>query len=543
MTPTETVYTNAEIFTADGTHGAEAFVVRGDRLAYVGDAQTARRLASSDATEVDLGGRFVMPGFTDAHSHLVMMGESLQKVDLIDAGDLAEVQRRMREAAEQTPHAARVLGRSWLPDAVPGGNPTRQMLDEVVADRPVYLDANDLHSVWVNTAALEELGITRDTPDPHGGLIARDESGEPSGMLYETAVTAIVWPKLVELSSDTERDAALAATFEHYLASGVTGAIEMACGEAELATLQRAVADDGSLPIRVTAHWLIHRSDTPEKELRQVQRAAELATSVCTPWLRVAGIKLILDGVIDTCTAAMKEPYANGENADPIWGREALFPVVAAADAADLQIAMHAIGDEASAIALDALEHAFRENGPRVRRHRMEHLETITVESIQRMASLGIVASMQPVHSDPAVQENWRAKLGDHRVDRGFPWPELSAAGAALAFGTDAPTAPYAPLPNMFIAATRRSALNPSLPANLPKYAMPIADALRHATADAAWSAGCERDLGRLSTGMLADFVVLDGNPLTAEADDLLTMGVHLTVVGGQTRYAVEPRD
>ncbi|MEX2510282.1 MAG: amidohydrolase [Homoserinimonas sp.] len=533
-----TLYTNAVVFTADAVPSAEALLVTDDRLAFVGDVETARRMAgeSGSVNVVDLGGDFVMPGFTDGHTHLVMTGEALQKVDLLDAGDLAGIQERLREASVASPEAPRVLGRSWLPNAVPG-EPTRQMLDEVDADRPIYLDANDIHSVWVNSAALRELGITRDTPDPVGGRIARDADGEPSGMLYETAVLTHVWPKLTALASDADRDAALDATFEHYLASGVTGAIEMALSEEALAALLRAEARHGSLPVRVAAHWLINRDASPEQIMEQVGRAIELSSSVSSPWLSVVGVKLILDGVIDSCTAAMKEPYADGSNAEPIWGLDELIPVVVAADAAGLQIAMHAIGDDASGIALDALEHAFRVNGARVRRHRMEHLETITVENVARLAALGVVASMQPVHADPAVQENWRAMLGDDRVDRGFPWPELVAAGAPLVFGTDAPTAPYPPLPNMFIAATRRSAFDQSLPANLPVYAMPIADALGHATRVAAWSCGRESDLGSLSTGKLADFIVLDTNPLTAAPEELLTARVKRTVVGGETRF------
>ena len=157
----------------------------------------------------------------------------------------------------------------------------------------------------------------------------------------------------------------------------------------------------------------------------------------------MAGIKLVLDGVIDACTAAMRHPYADGSNAGPIWPLERLRPVVAAADAAGLQVAMHAIGDLASDVALDALEHAHRVNGDRPRRHRIEHLEYAAPETARRMAALGVTASMQPVHADPAIWANWAAMLGDERADRGFAWTEFREAGALLAFSTDAPTAPH----------------------------------------------------------------------------------------------------
>jgi predicted amidohydrolase YtcJ len=281
----------------------------------------------------------------------------------------------------------------------------------------------------------------------------------------------------------------------------------------------------------------VERHESEADNLAQVAKAAWLAAELDGGWLQICGIKLMVDGVIDSCTAAMKEPYADGSTCEPIWDREALTPVVAAADAAGLQIALHAIGDEASDIALDALEEAYLRNGPRDRRHRIEHLETVTEANVKRLAALGVVASMQPVHADPAIQDNWRNVLGDHRIERAFPWTEFTAAGATLAFSTDAPTAPHQPLPNMYVASTRRSALDPTLEANLPDYAMELADALCHATRDAAFSCRAEEQQGRIAAGYLADFTVLDTNPLQADPSQLLTNHARLTVVGGTTAY------
>ena len=176
---------------------------------------------------------------------------------------------------------------------------------------------------------------------------------------------------------------------------------------------------------------------------------------------------------------------------------------------------MHAIGDEASEIGLTALEYAIAANGDIPRRHRMEHLESITRDNVERLARLGIIASMQPVHADPAIQENWQAMLGDYRVNRAYPWPEFTEAGAVLALGSDAPTAPHPPLPNMFIATTRESAIDPSLAPNLPGYALPLADALAHATRDAAYSCRWEDVTGQLVADKAADFVVLERDPFT----------------------------
>jgi predicted amidohydrolase YtcJ len=195
-------------------------------------------------------------------------------------------------------------------------------------------------------------------------------------------------------------------------------------------------------------------------------------------------------------------------------------------------VALHAIGDKAVRIALDALEHAVEVNGTRPRRHRIEHLEYTDPADVPRLARLGVTASMQPVHADPAIQDNWRAMLGDSRVERGYPWPEFVDAGARLALGTDTPTAPHQPLHNMYVAATRRSAIDPALPPNLPRYALPLADAIRHATRDAAWSCRAD-DRGRLEAGLLADLVVLDRDPFTEGPEALLEAKVLHTVVGG----------
>jgi predicted amidohydrolase YtcJ len=387
----------------------------------------------------------------------------------------------------------------------------------------------------VNTAALRELGIDTNTPDPIGGRIERDpDTGEAAGMLYETAALQLMRNFLDQTVTDAERDTALAAAFDRYLADGVTGAVDMGLGEPELGALERALRrGNGTLPLRVAGHWLVERTASEADNLAQVRLAAELHRRLAGPWLRMSGIKIMADGVIDSCTAAMKRPFADGSHPGPIWDFDALAPVVAAADAAGLQIAIHAIGDEASDIALSALEHAITVNGPRDRRHRIEHLETVTAANVARLARLGVTASMQPVHADPAIQQNWRAMLGDERADRGYPWPEMTAAGAVLAFGTDAPTAPHPPLPNMYVATTRRSAVDPTLPPNLPKYALPMAEALAHATRDAAYSCRWEELTGQLVAGKSADFVVLDEDPFTAGSASLLRAKVRATVVAG----------
>jgi predicted amidohydrolase YtcJ len=537
-----TLYTNARVFTANradqGPEWAEALVVDGAAIAYAGDEASARALIGAGDETVDLDGRLVLPGFLDVHSHLHLLGDALGRVQLRDARDLGEIRARLVAAREAAPDAPRVLGVSWLFDSVPGSSPTKGMIDEVLPDVPVYLDANDLHSTWVNSAALAELGITRDTPDPIGGRIGRDADGEPDGMLYETAAMFYVWRFLGEVTTDDDRDAAAERALDAYLAAGVTGAADMAFGESDLDSWTRVVARrGGELPFHLVAYWLIENTGDEAQNLAQVARAVELSRADDRPWLRVAGIKLVTDGVIDACTAAMNAPYADGTNEAPIWPYEQMAPVVAAADAAGLQIALHAIGDLASDSALDALEHAAAVNGDLPRRHRVEHLEYASPGTADRMARLGVTASMQPVHCDPSIIDNWIARLGDERVDRGFAWTEYRDAGALLAFSTDAPTAPHFALANMFIAATRRSALDPSLPPYAERFALPLGEAIGHATRDAAASIRAEGDRGRLAEGLAADFAVVDVDPFTEGVEALLAARIVRTVVAGRTAF------
>ena len=522
---------------ADGAlEEAECVVIEGDRIAAVYPPNTSGTVAADET--LDLEGRFVLPGFVDSHVHLLWFGAGLSSVALTDAGDLTEIQRRLRDARKSLdPSAPMLRGRGWLFDAV-DGEPTAAMLDEAVSDIPVFLDSNDMHSIWVNTAALRAMGLTADTADPAGGRLSRLPGGSPAGILYERAAHELGWAYLASVTSDEDRVEHLARALEAFAAAGVTSVVDMGMDEDGWRALRGyAQRLGGRLPVRVSAHWLVVDTGDATKNLAQIRRVLELQDDP-TPWLELIGIKLVLDGVIDACTAAMSYPYANGANGDLLWSVEALLPVVVAADAARLRLAIHAIGDQASDVALDVLEEMIRVNPPWDRRPRLEHLEIVNDRTPARMARLGITASVQPVHADPAIQPNWRTQLGDDRIERGYPWPSFTAAGARLAFGTDAPTAPHEALVNLYIATTRRSATDHSLPPNEPKYAVPLGAALRHATFDSAASFDADTRIGRVRPGMYADLVVLDGD--VVDGGDLLNVTVARTIVGGSTVYEKE---
>lgn len=452
-----------------------------------------------------------------------MLGGSLNKVDMLGK-TIAQVQQSLVAARRSDPNCVRILGCSFLLDAL-GEKPNAKYIDEVVPDIPVFIDSSDLHSTWLNTAAMNELGITSETPDPKGGSFQKDSQGRLTGLFLETATADHVWPYLASQLTLEQRLKYLDDTFHSYLSTGVTGATEMALEPLDLEALEIYYArHDNTLPIRITAHWLVSPSGTAaDRDVRVMQavehqrRLAQLA-----PWLRISGIKIISDGVVDSCTAYCSKPYFDDTFASPIWPREELLETVALADKHGLQVAIHAIGDAAVDQAIDAIEHAIEVNGPSdTRRHRIEHLEVVTSSAIKRLTRLGIVASLQPVHADPLYLPNWRKMLGhDSRIDRAFPWSEYVDAESRMAFGSDAPTAPHHCFPNMYTATTRQSAVDPTLAASgdprtrsLEKWCVSLDVAIGNYTLGSAYACQAEAYTGSLEPGKSADFCILDIDP------------------------------
>lgn len=526
------------VFTADSEKPwAEAVVIQDGKIVYVGDSDGATSAAGVDSKRIDAAGGLILPGFVDGHAHLAMTGAAMRKAQLRGAGSLEEIRRRVRQWAYENPDAPRVLGTAWVHGDVPNGRPDKTMLDDIVPDRPVYLDAFDFHSTWVNSAALEELGINDETPNPVGGEIVRDpETGEATGWLQETVTSNMVWPLLNTVSED-ELDQQVLEALSAFARAGITSIVEMALEEQVLESVARLQAA-GKLSARVIGHIIMWRTGNLDEELAQVARAAELAGQHQGDILRVTGIKFIGDGTIDGCTAALSQPYTDGTNCEAIWPAKALTSMVAAADKEGLQVAIHAIGDATIDDAINAIENAAKVNGTSGRRHRIEHLEYAREDQIVRIGRLGITASMQPVHVDPAYLDNWLEKLGPERGANGFAWPLYLKAGAPLAFGTDTPTAPYEALPNMYIASTRKSPSDDAIKPHRPDWALPMEEAIRHGTREPAWSAHLETITGTLKAGMAADIVVLDRDFFAEGPGALLRTDVRLVMMDGKVIYS-----
>ncbi|KAJ9151626.1 Amidohydrolase 3 [Coniochaeta hoffmannii] len=496
---------------------ASALVIKDSLITAVGspssDPTIAAALALPDTTVVDLAGKTILPGFVDGHMHLMLLGQSLQKLDLGACKTLADIQSTIRAYAAANPALPRILCRGWMHSMTPGGVSAADLdgLDVEGMDRPVLVDTKDLHSAWCNTAGIAALGAEK-WADVPGGIIARDEAGRPTGVFSEAANITYVWPWLASVAGMEERMDAVRAAVAAYHAAGYTGMVDMAMDEgAWEAVLALREQMGGDFGMRLSAYWLVKPSASEAENLAQVDRAAELAglyNSATTPDCRVVGIKVIGDGIIDACTAGLSEPYSHdGTGTNPIWTREELEPVVRRAEEKGLQIALHAIGDATIKMAVDVLA----ECASPARRPRIEHIELASKEDADRLGKFGITASIQPVHADPAILRAWPRLIGKHRCKRAFAYREFADGGAPLALGSDAPTAPHSPLGNVYVGTTRRSYREPEMTTTVNEnFALGLCEAVAAATEGAAYSCFEDGRLGRLAVGLKADFVVVD---------------------------------
>lgn len=492
---------------------AECMVVRDGIIQHVGsqtdDAVTAARAAGAQVRDMD--GDTVLPGFIDGHVHLLLMGQSLTKVSLDDCRTLDDIRAVIAQYAKAHPHVPRIFCRGWMHSMTPGGVDA-SLLDDLDA-RPIFIDTKDLHSTWCNTAGLRDVYRVMDmsprTPDPAGGTMQRDAAGEPNGVFNESAVFQLMWPFVARVTSLSERKEAIEAAFAAFNAAGYTGMIDMAMDDNIWEPLLELRRSEGSLKgMRVAAYWLMKPEGPLDDVLAQVDRAAALAKQFhanTTPDCRVVGVKVICDGIVDACTASLTEPYSTGQHPEPIWRQEVLDALVARAHAAGLQVALHAIGDSTVRMAIDVLER----NTHRSSRPRIEHLELASAHDAARLGKLGITASIQPVHSDPAILRAWPRLLGPDRCKRAFAYRDFADGGAPLALGSDAPTALHLPLPNLYVATTRRSFREPELETVVnAEFALSVSQAVAGATHGSAYSCFADRWTGSLRPGLKADFVV-----------------------------------
>ncbi|MFJ8045606.1 amidohydrolase [Kitasatospora sp. NPDC096147] len=539
MTHADLVFTGGPVFTADAARTrATGLAVTGERITAVGHHEI-RELIGPRTEVVDLKGRLLVPGFQDAHVHAVFGGMELGECDLSDTIGVADYLERIRAFAEAHPEREWITGSGWSMESFEGGLPSRQLIDSVVPDRPVYLVNRDHHGAWANTRALELAGVTADTPDPADGRIEREADGTPNGVLQEGA-TALV-ARLVPPSTAADRLAGLLRAQELLHSLGITGwqdaLLGVFNGQPDPSDAYLAAARSGELTARVTGALWWDRERGAEQIAELVQRRAELTHGRFRPW----SVKIMQDGIAENFTAAMTTPYLDGcgcatansglSFVDP----EALREYVTRLDALDFQVHFHALGDRAVREALDAVEAALAANGQRGNRHHLAHLQVVHPQDIGRFAPLGAIANLQPLWAahEPQMDELTIPFLGAERAGWQYPFGDLLRAGATLAAGSDWPVSSPDPLAGIHVAVNRMEPGTEDDRVFLPEQRLDLGTALAAYTAGSAHVNGCE-EAGSLQEGLLADLVVLDRDPFAHPAAEIAQARVERTYVGGK---------
>ncbi len=509
-----------------GAPPAGAVAVKDGRIAAVGEAATA--LIGPDTEIIDLEGSALFPGFVDAHAHLLGIGLREMTLNLEGVGSVSELVEIAAAAAQETPAGETIYGRGWIETGWPEGRfPSRSDLDEASTVHPIILERADGHAVVANSLALEKSGVTRDTPNPDGGRIERDASGEPTGMLIDNAANLVAG--LVGAPSEAQKREAYRTGAGVYAAYGWTGLHNMSVDPADVALIESEAAS-GGVPIRVynaldrAGYALVAKGPREAAGGRIITRA----------------IKLYADGALGSRGAALAEPYADApETRGLLLMNEAdAIPLLEQALKDGVQIATHAIGDRGNRLVLDWYEKAFADVPPAARkvaepRWRVEHAQILDTDDIVRFKADRVIASMQPSH---AIGDLYfaPARLGEARLEGAYAWRSLLDAGARIAGGSDAPVERGDPLIE-FYAAVARKDLKGQAGANWrPNEKITRAEALALFTSAPAYASFQEKDLGTIEPGKKADFTVFARDIMTVPEAEILSAEPVMTVVDGE---------
>jgi len=506
----ELIVLNADVRTVDSTRPrAAAFAVSGGRFSAIGTSAEIGAMAGESTTIVDAGGVTVIPGLVDGHTHLLMGAGLATGVDLTDIADKNEWLRIVRAKAETLPAGAWILGGAWNHMLGDGVLPTKEMLDSVAPDNPVLLRDIDGHSAWASSLAIELAGITADSPVPAGGQVLVDPaSREPTGIFLEGASRLFNGAPGLDEARDPVAGARAAVRLANSL--GLTGAHDMSGNlDAYLAVLA-----DGDLTMRLWVGVFTGPDDEAAARIESLAADRERVRAANTddggPRLEVGYVKMMIDGVLSTHTALMKDPYTDRPDAVPVPFIETarLNEMVAAAHAAGWPVAIHAIGDDGVARVLDA----FAANPARAGTlpDRVEHIEVVAPEDVQRFATLGITASMQPHHATCCVGDYVIDRIGRDRLPNAYVWRPMLDAGNRLVLGSDWPTSPLNPLVQIGDALHRETRIDGVVRPWDEGNTLSFDEALRAYTQSAADMTPWADEIGSISVGKWADFVVLD---------------------------------
>lgn len=507
---------------------AQGLAIRGDSIVAVGDsAALAGWIGPKTETIRSLG--LVTPGFMDDHVHLMEGGAHLASVDLRDAATPAEFTRRIKAFAAKLKPGEWITGGDWDHELWPGAPlPDRSWIDSITPANPVFVNRLDGHMSLANSAALALAKIDRSIKPIAGGEIVRRADGELTGLLKDEATNVVT--AAVPASSEARLDADLARAMAHAASLGITGISSVSTTWAEGVAAVRRARARGALTLRVSNY-------IPLDRWRSVADSVK-ANGPGDDWIRVAGVKGLVDGSLGSTTAYFDAPFTDKPSTSGFLTtpEDSLRRWITAADSAGLQVVVHAIGDRANGLLLDIFEESARKNGPRDRRFRIEHAQHLRPRDIPRFAALGVIPSMQPYHA--ADDGRWAEKrIGPERIKTTYAFRSLLDAKARLVFGSDWFVAPLNPMLGIKAAVTRQTIDGKQPGGFVPEQKISVDDALRAYTVDNAYGMFREGTVGRIKVGMKADVAVLDRDLLTISADSLDRTRVRLTVVGGKVVY------
>ncbi|MBF0863398.1 MAG: amidohydrolase [Gluconobacter potus] len=523
----ETAYINAMLW--DGYSAApsmSAIGVTGEHVSCVG-AEAVKARISKRTRVVDLQGAFVMPGLMDCHTHFSLASLALTEVDLRGAKTPQMMVDQIAARARTVAKGHWVLGTGWDADQWGGALPDRSWLDKVTGDVPVSVSRYDLHMLLLNSAALRLAGINRDTPDIAGGVIVRDRNGEPTGLLKDTAKTLV--EAVIPAYSPLEIDDAMRRGIALGLSKGVT---RVHCPEIDWRTHESLMRLRAQGETNLRFYSMVPLPDW-ERLLRQVQEQGW-----GDDWVRWGGLKALADGSLGSRSALFQQPYnddrsTRGVRVHPVRD---LLEWTLIADRHNFQVAIHAIGDQATHDVLDIFQTVSDRNGPRDRRFRMEHAQSLQLADIGRFKKENVIASIQPYH---AIDDGrWAVRrVGPERLKGTFAYRSIVDQGARFCCGSDWPVAPLDPFTGIQAAVLRQTLDGKNPGGWMPEQKLTLLQALSGYTTGAAYAGFSENRMGRILPGFLADFVVLDKNIFTIPFEQINSMSTLSTIVGGKARY------
>lgn len=538
----DTVLLNGKIWTGESDSAfVQAIAIKGNKITEIGDDDKIKKLIGSKTLVIDLKKKLVTAGLNDAHIHFLMGSMILSSADLLSTTNLGEMKKSLLAYAEQHQDKLWITGRGWQYGFFEGGMPNKKYIDSLIPDRPVYLSAYDGHSGLANSKALALAGITRDTKFSGFGEIVKDANGEPTGAFLEGAQSLV--SKVIPKATEEEQLNALRNGMKYAASLGITSA-QNANGNVEEFNLYKKLRDMNELTMRFSLGFNVGLKTT-EKDIAEFIKIKNETQN--SPWLKGHAIKFMVDGVIESHTAVMLEPYsdlpANDRAQKKNWNipPQSYRDLVVKLDSAGFQLYTHAIGDLGVRESLNAYEYAAKINGVRDRRPRIEHIEQVQADDIPRFAKLGVLPSMQPIHADPGTVDVWSRAVGEERLPRSFAWQSLLNSGAMLIYGADWPACiSLDPIRGLHNAVNRRTTTGNPTKGWVPDQRISLQNALKAYTVNAAIGSFDEKQKGKLIPGFLADLVVYSQDLFSIPSMEIHKTKVILTMVDGKEVFRRE---